>query len=270
MEKRHLEYLKKHHKFKAWCGCNSLKENLFIWNYFLTGNELPGWQIYSNQPVTIPGWPRFIQSTWRHSEGDIEIALHVDVYECASRVKAHEFMLQLLGQFDLPNVEREGKIAVGDVAFANPTDAIILFARANFVLLLSNAGRELVPVSDIARPFDIELYSKPNIAKKAEAVPGIQRFKTTRMDIRVGESVPLEIEASNLPILETFIPLKRKNSAQPEQAFYYKFFSSVGEVFLEEGRPVYRSESSGPQELTVFSIAADHDVTTQNCKFNVK
>jgi hypothetical protein len=31
---------------ESWRGRNSLDENLFIWNFFLSGNEFSGWQAH--------------------------------------------------------------------------------------------------------------------------------------------------------------------------------------------------------------------------------
>lgn len=270
MGKKQLEYLKQHHEFEAWCGCNTLKENLFIWNYFLSGSEFPGWQIHSNQPMTVPGWPRFIQSTWRHHEGDIETVLRVDVYECASRVKAHEFLLQLLGQFHLPNVELQEKIAVGDVAFSSPGDAVILFARANYVLLVSNAGRELVAANEVARPFDTELYSKPKKVEGVKVVPEIGRFRASGTEVRVGEGVLLELEVSDMRDSKTSERQERGIPAHLERPLCYKFFSRSGDVFLKEGRPFYKPGSAGAQEVKVFAINADRGTASKTCKFNAK
>lgn len=272
MEKNQIEYLKQQHDFNAWCGCNSLKEGLFIWNYFLSGIELNGWQIQANQELMLAEGLRCIQATWQGQEGNVGAALRVDVYECASRLMAHQYLLQLLGQFQLPGVERQKEIEIGDVAFASYGDSGILFARANCVFFLSNAERKLVSASDIARPFDKQLYREPTVSPKSRPAPKIGQFKTSKSEAGVGEIVTIEIKASAISRKEISAPDRERmeRPASARRSPMYKFFSSSGEVLLEQGRPVYKAEAKGHQKITVFAVDADHGVGRQACQLNIK
>ncbi len=241
-----LDRLKQHHGYEEWCGTNTLGENLFIWKLFLSGNEFPGWQAYRIRPVEVPGWPPSTQSVWQRPGGGRDQRFRVDLFECASRIAAHEFLVERLGEFQTTLVARQEQAAVGDVAFAVPEDKDILFARGNVVLLVRNAGRDLVPITGIARLFDQDLASRPE-TPGAKVVPEIQRFHSAATDLKVGVSAPLDVQASD--------PLDRP--------LWYKFSSHSGEVLLEEGHLTYRPASPGPQAITVFAINANRGAARQ-------
>jgi hypothetical protein len=248
-----IDRLSQRYGYEQWSGINTLGENLFIWKFSLSGNEFPGWEVYRIRPVEEVSWPPTILSLWQRPTGVTEELLRVDVFECASRIAAHDFVVQLLGEFQTTLVARQEQIAVGDVAFVVPEDKDILFARGNLVLLVRNADRALVPVTDSARQFDTDLISKPETVG-VKVVPEIQRFYSPATEFRVGVNVPLEVEASD--------PLERP--------LWYKFFSSSGEVLLEEGRLIYRPASAGPQVVTVFAINANRGATSRELTLTVK
>ena len=85
--------------------------------------------------------PRSTHSIWQRREGDPDALLRIDVYECDSRDDAHQFLLRLLGEIETPLVQLRDELEVGDVAFADLQDAVILFARANLAVRVANAGR---------------------------------------------------------------------------------------------------------------------------------
>jgi hypothetical protein len=90
---------------------------------------------------------------WRHGEAMNEL-LAVDVFECASVKAAHDQLLEALANMESNAIERRtDKNAPGDIAFGlNGT--MMLFARANVVVLLRNAGQTIIPVSAAARDLD--------------------------------------------------------------------------------------------------------------------
>ena len=94
-----------------------------------------------------------IHSLWRHDDLDNEL-LAVDVFECASVKAAHDQLIETLGDIESPVVERRsGRNSIGDVSFGL-NDTMVLFARANLMVLIRNAGRTVVKVGAIARAFD--------------------------------------------------------------------------------------------------------------------
>ena len=149
-----LEQLKRFHEYERWRGRNRLPENLFVWRLLLEGSELPGWRTRRVQPITAPRMPRSTHSIWQRREGDPDALLRIDVYECDSRDDAHQFLLRLLGEIETPLVQLRDELEVGDVAFADPQDAVILFARANLAVRVANAGRSVIPVRAVAEQLD--------------------------------------------------------------------------------------------------------------------
>lgn len=234
------DHLKRRHEFEGWRGRNTMAENLLVWRFFLSGSEFIGWEPLRIQSAGTPGGQPGFQSTWKRPGGGPDALLRLDVFECNSRLAAHEFLIQVLGEFESPLLARDGKTDVGDVAFGIPGGRSIVFARANLVISVRNAGRELIPVTELARELDHDLASRPKMGA-TEVVPAIHRFSAGRTEISVSGTVSLELEASD--------PLGR--------ALWFKFFSSSGKVVLEEGRPVYQPEVPGPQEITVFAINAN-------------
>ena len=243
MDNQQLDYLKKRHAYEAWRGCNTLEENLFIWKFFLSANEFPGWRAHRIQPEESAGWPPYIKSIWQRPEGETEELLSADIFECESRIAAHEFLVQLLGEFMSPLVQRREEIEVGDVAFAGPEDTMILFVRANVVISMGNAGSDLVPISEIARQFDRKLFS---------------RRETT------GLRVISEILPPNFIVLQDSVsaPLSVEPFGLLESRRWHKLFSRSGEIYQEGGRLIYRSTSAGPHEVTVFSIDPSQAATS--------
>jgi hypothetical protein len=105
-----------------------------------------------------------IRSLWRHGESTSEL-LAIDVFESSSVEAAHDQVLEALGNMESGAIEqRTSKDTPGDVAFGL-NDTTILFARANLVVLIRNAGQTVVRVGNIARQLDRilvrSLESKP-------------------------------------------------------------------------------------------------------------
>ncbi|MET0622685.1 MAG: hypothetical protein ABW250_06890 [Pyrinomonadaceae bacterium] len=146
-----LEYLRRRFDSEAWVGKGASAVKLSVREFVRGGLDLAGWHAESIRQVETEGWPPHLTSIWKASEGRPEALLSVEVFECASASDAHEFLLRALAEFQSPEVKRQETNAVGDVSFSVPGDAALLFAYANLVILIRNAGRELVPVTDVAR-----------------------------------------------------------------------------------------------------------------------
>ena len=148
VDRRLTAEARKRFDFDSWRGINTLKRNLFIWKVALAGYTLPRWTPVRVRPVAaMPGMPPHVVCTSKRIEGGAETPLRIDMYECASREAAHDFLLQLLTNFMSPLVQRSTQVRVGDVAFAGPPNPWIAFARANVVAMVRNAGRVPVRVS---------------------------------------------------------------------------------------------------------------------------
>lgn len=241
--------LKRQFGFEEWRGRNTLSESLLIWRFYQGEDDFPGWKPIRIQTVQAPGWPQAIQSAWQPVEGAEESLLTVNVYELEGRPEAHEFLIRLLGDFQSREVSRKEQGYAGDVAFAPPEDNALLFARANLAVLLQNGGRKVLPLASLASHLDEELSSRPQPAE-GQVAPQIRRFTAGAERAKIGEQVPLEVEAID--------PLGR--------SVWFKLFSPAGEIRLVEGRPVYIPSAAGEQRITLYALnpnraAARQEVT---------
>jgi hypothetical protein len=254
MDKRQFSNLARHHDLESWHGRNRLSENLCAWRYFLSEDALPAWRPHRNQHIeaprvpvlptsatraglTQPPWLRTVQSVWTSGEGTREAILNIDVYECSSRAAAQEYLVRMLGEFESPLVSYDENSAIGDVVFTGPGNSAILVARANLVFVIRNAGSDLVPVDVPASQLDRDLISKPQ-PDPGRVESRVVRFDAGEAEMKTERSVDIAVEGG----------------PPAEVSPMYKFFSPTGEVVLEDGRPVYRSMSPGPQEISMYEI----------------
>jgi hypothetical protein len=219
----------------------------------LTGKEFPNWQAHRIQSVTQAGWPPLIQSIWKPLSGGTETLLRLDVYQCNSPDAAQDFLLRLLGHFQSPQIARHKDSIVGDVALAPAGETALVFARANLVVFIANAGSKLVPVRDVARRLDEELTSEPATTVN-KTLPSLSLSWGVVTPFQAGTAVPLQLHAAD--------PL--------EKPLWYKIHTRLGELVLESGHPIYRPISPGQDQLTVFAFSADHRVVRQEWSLDVR
>jgi hypothetical protein len=237
-----LEQLKRLHGYERWRGRNRLPENLFVWRLRLEGSELPGWRTRRVQPITAPRMPRSTHSIWQPRDGDPDALLRIDVYECDSRDDAHQFLLRMLGEIETPLVQLRDEFGVGDVAFADPQDAVILFARANLAVRVANAGRKVIPVGPVAEQLDGYVAAKPDEVDEREAA-GLVRAPRKRRAAKTGAEISLEVPRDD-----------------PDHVLVQKFFSPTGELRRRGGKLVYEATSPGKQEVSAFALQADRKI----------
>lgn len=228
------------HNLESWQGINTLEEKLFIWQYFLGDDEFPGWNADHIDNHREMGSLRSSNSIWFPVEDDSETLLNIIIHERSSRSEAHTFLMEQLSHFHGPRPIKLDKTSTGDVAFGYPDNYLILYARANLTILLRNADRQLISVSEIARQFDQNLIRHPEIQEN-RVIPTIQDFSTPSASVQVGQLAPLEISATD--------PLER--------AIWYKFYTQSGEVHIEDGQLVYQPETVGRHIITAYAINAN-------------
>ena len=246
MDNAIFDPLKRQYGFDEWRGRTTLDEGLLIWQFYLGEDEFPGWKPLRIQPVQTPGWPPAIQSVWQPEKGETDALLTVNIYAAESRPEAHDFLIRLLSEFQSREVSRQEQGYAGDLAFAPPGDTAILFARANLAVLVQNGGRKLVPVAPLAAHLDETLTAHPQPAE-GQVSPQIRRFTTGTETARVGDQLPLEVEAAD--------PLGRP--------LWFKFFSSTGEFRLVERRPVYIPAAAGEQRIILYALNPNRGTARQ-------
>ena len=267
MQSRATAYLRERYGFGAWHGRNRLEENLFIWQFFLREAVLPRWRPHRIQTIEtpppaaavpglrgpLPQWPRCIQSIWQSRDGPPDALISLDIFECPSRAAAHEHFVSLLAEVQSPLLALQEQSVLGDVVFSGPDDWALFCARANLVYTVRNAGRALVPATEIARQLDREVCERPPTTP-AEVAPRVDRFEAAA-PVRPGAGpVPLELAAE----------------APRGEPVMYKFYSRSGEVFVEGGRLAYRPTTRGAQAVTVYAIAGGSGTTRRELGMTIQ
>lgn len=139
--------------FAAWKSAPDSPPDLSTRGLIEVGSEIGGWTAHRVQPVSVAGARAAHQSIWQQG-ASAETLLRLDVVEAPSAAAAREVVLELLGQFQSPQIQRLLDPPAGDLAFGAPGDTVILFARANVVVMVRNAGPRVVPVTDFAHVVD--------------------------------------------------------------------------------------------------------------------
>lgn len=159
MDEGQVDYLRERYDYGTWeRGIESETEPL-IDQFDLGREELPGWEMIRSDKVPVEGARSAVQSLWRSAEQE-GVLLRVDVVETPDATAARELTLRLLGEFQSPEVGRRTEAVIGHVAFELPGRTAILFARSNVVVMVRNAGSEVIAVDDAARRLDEILKSR--------------------------------------------------------------------------------------------------------------
>jgi hypothetical protein len=227
-----LADLQQRYGYETWRDTRPPGEHLHVWNFFLGEAILRGWRAQRIQTIDAqPPWPRSVQSVWAPERGDGVLA-NILIFECPERTAARDVLMRALGQFEALLERRDEP---GEVAFGPKEETVLLFAVANIVAVVRNAGPEVVSMSDVADLLDRRISERPEAG--GPVVPEIQIFAGAEPKPGA-KAVPLAVE--------TVDPLGGP--------LWFKLFSPTGEVVEEDGRLVYRPEASPPHEITLYVI----------------
>jgi len=152
MNAERRQQLEQRYDAAAWRGRNAHPGGL-VRGFTVTGQEITGWQ-----PQRVDrklGPPPHTVSLWRRLVDSPDEVLRVDVFELPTVDAAHDYLIDLLDEFQATEIRRREPAPVGDVAFG--TSMVLLFARGNLVVLARNAGRAVVEVAGPARDLDVRL-----------------------------------------------------------------------------------------------------------------
>ena len=151
MDERQREFLVKHYSAYDWLQAQSAQGT--ITGFIPNGSEIPGWKLVRVHRSDDTK-PPFIHSMWRRDDAGEEL-IGVRITEWRNAAAAREFLLEELGNFESPVIQRRtGPDAVGDVSFGLG-DTMVLFALANLVVVILNAGPRVVSVTPIAKALEI-------------------------------------------------------------------------------------------------------------------
>jgi hypothetical protein len=225
-------------------------EALFIWRFALGGQELPGYNALRIDTVEHADLPRKIESLWRTGKkGADRVLLRVDASEASSVPKARAELLRLLAQFQSPEIERIGD-GPGDIAFGGAGYRALVFASANIVVLMLNAGDEIQSVEPPARDLDRLLREGPG-ADRSSVRPTIQRAEVESAS--GGRQVRLVLEAED--------PLGRH--------VWFRLSAPGGEFVAQEDGVVFRPEGEGRQAIEVTAVNENLGVAVEQIDFTI-
>ncbi|WP_346319676.1 hypothetical protein [Chitinophaga sp. YIM B06452] len=232
----------------------NVSKNLFIWQFRLSGKELPGWalaEMKANQHFRDHVVQEYY---WRQQEKNSMIK--TDVIATASWKEAQEVFRGMLQEhmiMQLPTVP--DKLALlGDVAYTGPIEDIsnMLFLRANIIVRLNSIGRETVKVDQFA--FDIDgLFTRSSEPGERKTRPGIRSFEAEKGEARAGETIALNLRAED--------PLQRP--------LWYRFTTDNGEISQQEERIIFTGEKAGDAKVTVQAVNAEGDTEQKSVSIKI-
>lgn len=217
---------------------NGMK-NLFIWQYFMGGHELAGWQLKEIRPWEVSA-EKVVQYYWENSAVKDE-KIKIDIIECRSWFHAQQQLLASLRQHMqvyLPEAGKKG-FRVGDAAYAGDGEEPqhMLFVRANIVAVLNSIGRKKVPVAKTALQLDNLFYDKP-LLQVTGVTPVIENFSIDKQEKKIDDQDVVQV------IIKASEPLRRP--------LWYKLLASRGEILMEDDKVYVLFVPGEPVQLTLY------------------
>jgi hypothetical protein len=232
---------------------NSTK-NLFIWQYFMGGHELAGWQLKEVRPWEV-NTDKVVQYYWENSS-DKDEKIKIDIIECPSWLIAQQQLLELLRRHMHVHLPEAGKkeIRVGDAAYAGEgaEPQHLLFVRANIVVVLNSIGRKKVPVAKTALQLDNLFYDKP-LLKVTGVSPVIESFFIDKEDNRINNQNAAQV------IIKATDPLRRP--------LWYKLLISKGELLVEDSRVHMLFVPGESAQITLYASNENGDTAEKTIDF---
>jgi hypothetical protein len=175
-----------------------------------------------------------------------------DVFTYPSLEAAQEAVLVLLGRFESPHVAWRPDSELGDVAFGAPTrTSPLVFARANLVYFVRNAGARLVDAEPIARQLDENLMSRPapDVELSASATVSLRSLTDASRGRRSRKREPEENTDTWLVDLHSL----EQTVAAGAEPVWFKIFSPEAKLSDHHGNLECESPAGDPR-LTVYVV----------------
>jgi hypothetical protein len=224
---------------KRWAEQTRAGRTLFIWNYFMSGTEIPGWRLIKRVPPQVYQGRKILTYLWQRAEEEL---IKVDTIQSTSWQGAHEALLDVLEQFQAPELPeaRSRQIELGDVSYVGRGEllAAAVMACANMVAGVYSVGSRDVPVIEVARRIDEQFSARP-VPSREGMVPRISEFSAERGVARVNEAIALKLGAQD--------PLERP--------MWFKLIANRGEFQVREDdqRIYFKSGEPGQIQLLLFA-----------------
>ena len=125
-----------------------------------TNLDLAGWVLVKSRTLHVAQARTAWLGLWRPTKDQPLVLLRIDLVDTTGPEAAREQLLDFLGEFQSPLVLRHNEPLVGDIAFGPPNESTLIFLRANVVVALRNAEREVVSVIEQAQSIDNQLQTR--------------------------------------------------------------------------------------------------------------
>ncbi|MGQ0650240.1 MAG: hypothetical protein ACT4P7_22085 [Gemmatimonadaceae bacterium] len=152
----YLTVLRERYRFAEWsepAGDSDVVQGIESFR----GNELPGWTLRRGTRTSPYEDVTLVRGIWSSTRAGTKVderALDVELFICKTPAAARELLLSVLGDMQGPPASRLPPGSIGDVAFHLGGDSAIMFARANLVARVRNAGRVVSGVMTEASVID--------------------------------------------------------------------------------------------------------------------
>jgi hypothetical protein len=150
-----ISELKRRFEFEGWpkepdpdeINSNIRTEELF----------LPGWALYSSERFNDERFPNVIQLLFTSADMSKDKLLAINVYENNIAADSNPNLLELLGRFEELRFSPLKEPRIGDIAFADKDETVVLFRRGRRLIVVRNAGRQQFSVIQLAQTLDKRL-----------------------------------------------------------------------------------------------------------------
>lgn len=149
------------------------------------GSAFPGWDILSVEAFSEEEVPNIVEILLQR-KGSSEEFLEITVFEVVGREKPTDFLLQLLGHFEILDFELMRDVVVGDVSFVAPEDITVNFKQERFVVAVRSVGRLETQVIPIANTVSLVL-------EKLTPPDGSKTIRRDAMANRVGSATSIAV-----------------------------------------------------------------------------
>ena len=155
-----LNDLKARYKFDKWQDRSELNEESFSIPSFFDlpelGDAFDGFEKLTVRQFNEESFSNVIEVLLKR-RNSLEEFVEITVYEAGPAEKPTEFLLQLLGHFELLNFTPLEEPVVGDVSFVAPAHVTVLLKRRNFVAAVRSVGLVDTRVIAMATTLDLAL-----------------------------------------------------------------------------------------------------------------
>jgi hypothetical protein len=207
--------LARRYRADEWTGINRLPGALHVRHWYLDDRAVPSMERRVER--RLPLGLGTTSGIWAVGDSPDRI-VKVDVLECPSRTDAHQALPTVLGQVESPVLARDVDLSIGDVAFTLPGTRLVVFARANLIVVVASIGTAPGDAAAPAAAIDAAILraggeasptTATTFATAATAAPVALRVQPDADDPsvrRIDVRLPRPATSRTMPMVRVFAP----------------------------------------------------------------